>query len=560
MSVESATPTETAAHVTFDDDGQPQGFLNADARGGTVGTKESFTIAEAADQLLRGTPGWSFALGQAFTVTYAYRASTPSAMPDDTAGFTQFNEAQIAQTELALASWSDVANIRFMRVVTEGAYSNQASILFGNYSSGADGAVAFAYYPGSTSASSLSGDVWVNSTKGTNSSPAVGNYGGQVLVHEIGHAIGLGHPGDYDSSDTESPTYADSAAYYEDSRQFTVMSYFGETNTGANHYGGYSAAPLLDDIAAAQLAYGANTATRTGDTVYGFNSTADRPWFLIDSLGDRPIFAVWDAGGTDTFDFSGYSNNQVIDLRPGFFSNVGALTGNVAVAAGATIENALGGKGMDTIHGNEAANSIVGGAGDDDLWGGGGNDTLRADEGLNFLRGEAGDDIMYGGGAFDDIHGNMGNDTGFGGAGSDWVVGGQDRDQLHGDIGDDVIYGNMGEDTAWGDAGNDLIRGGQDNDVLLGGDDDDWISGDKGSDTIWGGGGADIFHTWGQAGIDQIMDFSRALGDRVLVTERTPYTVAQSGDNVVIDMGGGNQMILVGVQMASLTEGWVTAY
>jgi len=87
----------------------------------------------------------------------------------------------------------------------------------------------------------------------------------------------------------------------------------------------------MDDIAAAQRLYGANMTTRTGDTTYGFNSNAGQPWFQPDGNGYM-IFAVWDAGGNDTFDFSGYSQNQVIDLRQAAFSNVGGLVGNVSIA------------------------------------------------------------------------------------------------------------------------------------------------------------------------------------------------------------------------------------
>ena len=91
---------------------------------------------------------------------------------------------------------------------------------------------------------------------------------------------------------------------------------------------------------AAQRLYGANMSTRTGDTVYGFNSTAGQPWFSATGASSPLIFCAWDAGGTDTFDFSGYSNNgQVIDLRQGSFSNVGGLIGNVTIALGAVIEN-----------------------------------------------------------------------------------------------------------------------------------------------------------------------------------------------------------------------------
>jgi serralysin len=390
--------------------------------------------------------------------------------------------------------------------------------------------------------------VWINSSIGYNTSPTVGNYGGMVLVHELGHAIGLAHPSEYNAEEGVTLTYSANASYYEDSRQYTVMSYFSESNTGGAFGGGYSAAPLLDDIAAAQLEYGANMATRTGDTVYGFNATADRPWFVAASSASRVIFAVWDAGGRDTFDFSGYSNNQLIDLRPGDFSNVGGLTGNVAVGQGVTIEDAKGGSGADRITGNAAANSLSGGAG---------ADTMDGGAGANVLRGDDGNDSLAGGAAFDDINGNVGNDTASGGAGDDWVVGGKDQDVLYGNDGGDIVYGNLGNDTCDGGAGADLIRGGQGDDVVLGQAGDDWLSGDRANDTITGGAGADIFHGFQEAGIDRVTDFNLAEGDRVQLDPGTTYALVQVGADTVLDMGGGHQMILVGVSMSSLTSGWV---
>ena len=563
----------SASYGFADQGGSPLSFLNGDARANTtVNGKVSFTVDRAALQLtgfnpvtMAPLPGWGGVAGRAFTVSYGFRSNDPGQLPSDTAGFQRFNETQIQQAENALQAWSDVANITFVRVgsgsLGEQAYSDDATILFSNYSSGEKGSAAFSYYPGNTSTLSSAGDVWINITSGSNSFPSIGNFGAQVLVHEIGHTIGLGHPGKYNAGPGQTISYAVDAEYYEDSRQYTVMSYFDEFETGGDFGPRYSSVPLLDDIAAAQLEYGANLTTRTGDTVYGFNSNTGRAWFTALSSGTRLVFAVWDAGGRDTFDFSGFAQNQTIDLREGFFSSVGGLIGNVAVAQGAKIENALGGAGGDTLNGNALDNDLRGGDGADNLYGGAGADTLIGGEGVGFLRGEDGDDSIVGGGSFDDIHGNAGNDTESGGDGDDWVVGGKDSDLLNGDAGGDLIYGNLGNDTCIGGDGNDVIRGGQQNDTLSGGAGDDYVSGDKGDDTETGGAGADIFHSFTGAGIDRVLDFNLAEGDRVQLEPGTSYSVAQVGADTVITLGASSdQVILVGVQMSNLTAGWIYGF
>ena len=231
---------------------------------------------------------------------------------------------------------------------------------------------------------------------------------------------------------------------------------------------------------------------------------------------------------------------------------------------------------QDFLGGSAGADLMRGYAGDDILYGAGGQDTVygglgddiifaifpqgisgTAGVGGTYLRGDEGNDYILGGPSFDDINGNMGNDTVIGGAGTDWVVGGKDNDLIFGDAGADLVYGNLGADTLEAGDGDDIVRGGQDNDIVRGAAGADFVSGDKGDDTMTGGDGADIFHTFGDAGIDRVTDFSLTQGDRVQLDPGTQYTVSQVGPDTVINMTGGGQMVLLGVTLSSLTPGWI---
>ncbi|WP_396595569.1 calcium-binding protein [Brevundimonas sp. R86498] len=228
-------------------------------------------------------------------------------------------------------------------------------------------------------------------------------------------------------------------------------------------------------------------------------------------------------------------------------------------------QSLYGGSGTDLIRGYGGDDVIRGGDGGlnpaqtfDSLFGGDGNDQIFASRfSQTFMRGEAGNDYMVGGDGFDNMHGNQGEDTVIGGGGNDWVVGGQGNDMLYGQVGDDIVNGSKADDLCVGGDGADIVRGGQGDDLVYGDAGNDWLSGDRGNDTLTGGSGADIFHTNGQANLDRVLDFKVGEGDRVLLDAGTTYTVYQSGADTVIDMTGGGQMVLVGVDMDDLTAGWI---
>ncbi|WP_142582435.1 M10 family metallopeptidase C-terminal domain-containing protein [Methylobacterium symbioticum] len=327
---------------------------------------QSLTRAQAGAQITRGNYHWgSGALGTAAgPITFGFRTSAPTYSVanhgDVIATFTPFTTAQQDAARAALAQWASIANITF---VDQG-NTNSATIEFGNYSYNGDGSQAFAYYPGDTSASAAPGDVFFNTYFSGTSNFGPGSYNYMTMIHEIGHAIGLQHPGDYNASGSSTITYDNSAQYIQDTRMYSIMSYFSESFTGGS-FTGYDETPMMDDIAAVQRLYGANTNTRTGDTIYGFHSNAGSP-FSIATSSDHVVFTVYDRGGVDTLDFSGYAQNQLINLNPESFSNIGGDTGNVSIASGVSIERAIGGSGNDTfILNNSLFSTVTGGLGAD---------------------------------------------------------------------------------------------------------------------------------------------------------------------------------------------------
>ena len=333
-----------------------------------------------------------------------------------------------------------------------------------------------------------------------------------TMLHELGHALGLKHTTPGQSPDE--PPYLE--AQYR-TNNYTVMHYVMDGTENITHASDgewdYRHFQLLD-VYALQVRFGANMSTYAGDSTHTATSLAASEWLKV----------LWDAGGADTIDMSAQSVNQVIDLREGGFSKIGAVAGNnpdghnLAIAFGAQIENARGGSGNDTLYGNALANLLDGGAGADTLNGFAGNDILH-------LWAGGGDDSVYGGDGNDNIF--------FGGTltSADIVNGGSGTDTLvlQGPYGSLTLSANVtqienisilgGNNSSFGEPGtnrydyvlitNDAnfaagVQARINGAALLAGEDFTFngsaetdasyvVYGGKGTDTLTGGLGNDIF-------------------------------------------------------------------
>ena len=419
----------------------------------SVGSGGSVTWAAASDASVNAAalPVYSFDQIASYLTTEYWGGPVSHWRPGSTITFNVQGLLPAAQSlaRAAFAAWQGVTNLTFVNS------TSTANIMLDDTQQGA--------FATSNSVNGITTSAFVNVARNWSgeSNPGLDSYTFQTFLHEIGHTLGLGHGGPYNGS----AVYGMDNIYQNDTWGATVMSYFSQENyNGASMR--FVASPMLADIIAVQNIYGANMATRSGDTVYGHNSNAGAPYNFA-SFVMAPSYTIWDGGGSDTLDASGYAANQIINLAAESSSSIGGLSQNILIARNTVIENARGGSGNDTIVGNDAGNTLSGGRGADTLSGGAGIDTL------GYHLDPAGGTAR---GIYVNLASNVAVDTG--GAidvlaGFESIVG--TNNPYPGGYWSDFLYGDAGANVIAGLGGNDYFAGGLGIDYLVGGAGTDWF-------------------------------------------------------------------------------------
>lgn len=477
-----------------------------------------------SDRSINGT------FGRPTFYTYAFPASVPDYLFEEysaagLASFQPFSEAYRQLARDAIAQWGAASGLTFFEAAP--GQGDIAFMIFDLAALGDPDSGGFAYYPGNSGRQPILSDIFINRSQ------TFGDSNLEILLHEIGHALGLKHPFEDDpilASDLDNTTQ-------------TVMSYTAQAGAGrmlgpldrdaiAFLYGsagqdGTQVARWSWDAARRTLAQAGDAAA---NRIFGVGAPD-----LIEGLeGDDTLFGrlgddtLIGGAGADWLD--GEGDNDTLDGGPGgdrlnggpgrdvaSFASLGAavsadLGTGVALSSGERdtlfdIEGLIGTAFNDTLVGNGGDNWLDGGRGADVLRGAGGGDTYGVDD-----PGDVVDEAVEGLG-LDLVRSSI--DYALPASIENLVLVGDAPVSGRGNAGPNRIEGNAAANRLDGGSGDDTLLGGAGDDVLVGGAGRNWVDGGAGFDrlvTDASARGASIFSANGVTYILTAAESYRAVG------------------------------------------------